>query len=136
MMKLVIEKDPDHAEALNYLGYTYADRNMNLDEALELIERALEIKPESGYIVDSLGWVYYQRGEYRKAIRELERAVTLTPDDPVINEHLGDGYLKLDQKTKALDSYKRALELDPQGDQLKKLEEKIETLEAEEKESI
>jgi Flp pilus assembly protein TadD len=135
-MKSVIRKNPDHAEALNYLGYTYADRNVNLDEALELIQRALELKPESGYIVDSLGWVYYQKGDYERAIKELERAVAMTPDDPVINEHLGDGYLKLNKKAKALEAYKRALQLDPKVDQSKKLKEKIKALETEQKGSI
>ncbi|CAD7783277.1 MAG: Tetratricopeptide repeat protein [Candidatus Methanoperedenaceae archaeon GB50] len=65
-MRQTISLDPNHAEALNYLGYTYAEMGENLEEAERLIKRALEIKPEDGYIIDSLGWVYYQRGEYKR----------------------------------------------------------------------
>src|SRR5207247_1682915 len=78
--------------ALNYLGYTYAEMGVRLDEAEKLIRRALEIEPDDGFYVDSLGWVYYQRGDYRRAVEHLERAVELAGDDPTVAEHLGDAY--------------------------------------------
>ncbi len=72
----------------------YAERGQNLDEAIQLIEKALEIEPENGYFIDSLGWAYYQQGRYPEALRELKRAVERAKDDPVIFEHLGDAYAK------------------------------------------
>jgi Flp pilus assembly protein TadD len=89
-MEKVIALDPKHATALNYLGYTFADRNMRLPEAEKLVQRALEIRPDDGYFLDSLAWVYYRRGDYRRAEEEIRRALRLIPDDPVILEHLGD----------------------------------------------
>ncbi len=109
MMRTVIRLDPKDANALNYLGYTYADLGKNLDEAERLVQEALKHKPEDGYIIDSLGWVYYKKGNYEKALEILEKAVSLVPDDPTILEHLGDAYIKLNDKKKALDIYKKSL---------------------------
>lgn len=109
-MKMVIQLTPDNAEALNYLGYTYADLGINLDEAETLIQTALQLKPNDGYITDSLGWVYYKRGNYTEALQLLQKAVKLIPDDPIILEHLGDVYQKLDRKEKAINYYKRSLD--------------------------
>jgi tetratricopeptide (TPR) repeat protein len=109
-MKTVIKLDPEDANALNYLGYTYADLGKNLDEAERLIKRALEYKPDDGYITDSLGWVYYKKGNYAKALETLKKAVDLVPDDPVILEHLGDAYLKAGDRDNARQAYERALE--------------------------
>jgi tetratricopeptide (TPR) repeat protein len=89
-MEKVIALDPKHATALNYLGYTFADRNMRLPEAEKLILRALEIRPDDGYFLDSLAWVHYRLGDYRRAEEELLRALKVIPDDPVLLEHLGD----------------------------------------------
>jgi Flp pilus assembly protein TadD len=111
MMRKVIALDPKHANALNYLGYTYADLGENLDEAERLILEAMKHKPEDGYITDSLGWVYYQKGDYEKALEQLKKAVELVPDDPVILEHLGDTYLKLNDREKALEYYRKSLDL-------------------------
>ncbi|MBF0411880.1 MAG: tetratricopeptide repeat protein [Desulfamplus sp.] len=108
-MKKVIELDSEHASALNYLGYTYADLGIKLDEAEDLIKRSLALKPDDGYITDSLGWVYYKKGEYDKAIESLERAVSLSSGDPVIAEHLGDAYREKKMYSKALEAYKNAL---------------------------
>jgi tetratricopeptide (TPR) repeat protein len=108
-MRTVIRLDPKDANALNYLGYTYADLGKNLDEAERLVQEALKHKPEDGYIIDSLGWVYYKKGNYEKALEILEKAVSLVPDDPTILEHLGDAYIKLNDKKKALDIYKKSL---------------------------
>lgn len=110
-MKAVIQLDQQHVNALNYLGYTYADMGIHLDEAEKLIVTALELKPDDGYITDSLGWVYYKKGLFDQALIYLEKAVQLVPDDPTILEHLGDVYLKLNQAQKALDLYQRSLSL-------------------------
>ena len=108
-MKNAIRIDPEDANALNYLGYTYADLGMNLDEAEGLITRALKYKPDDGYITDSLGWVYYKKGNYDKAVTTLEKAVSLLPDDPILLEHLGDAFIKTRNNDKALEFYKRSL---------------------------
>lgn len=122
----VIDIDPDHANALNYLGYTYADAGRRLDEAESLIKRALEIKPDDGYITDSLGWVYYKKGNYEEALNWLIKAATLVPDDPVILEHVGDVYQKLGQVENALEYYNRAI--DKKTDSVEDLEKKIRNL--------
>jgi tetratricopeptide (TPR) repeat protein len=108
-MRKVISLDPKHSNALNYLGYTYADLGQNLDEAEQLILEALKYKPDDGYITDSLGWVYYKKGEFEKALEYLQKAIGIVPDDPIMLEHLGDVYLKLDDKTNALKFYKKSL---------------------------
>ena len=125
-MRRVIELDPEHANALNYLGYTYADLGKNLDEAERLIRLALKYKPEDGYITDSLGWVYYKRGQYDLALTYLKKAVALVPDDPIMLEHLGDVYLKLNDVENALKYYKKALSIKDSDRQA--LEEKIRNL--------
>jgi tetratricopeptide (TPR) repeat protein len=108
-MKHVIELDPQHHNALNYLGYTYTELGENLDEAEMLITRAIKIKPDDGYITDSLGWVHFKKGDYATALRFLQKAVTLVPDDPIILEHLGDAYMKMNTPDKALKYYRRSL---------------------------
>jgi tetratricopeptide (TPR) repeat protein len=124
-MRRVLENNPDHAQALNYIGYTYAEKEIFLDEAEALVKRALELKPDDGYITDSLGWVYFKKGQLDKAIAELEKAHKLAPEDPVIAEHLGDAYLKNQQGDKAVQMYERSLQLDPKktevAEKLKKL---------------
>jgi Flp pilus assembly protein TadD len=127
-MKEVVVLDPKNADALNHLGYTYAERGIKLHKAEQLIKKALELKPDNGYITDSLGWVYYQKKEYPRAVEWLEKAHQLVPDDPIITEHLGDGYLKVNKKEDALQMYQRALELKPEEAQGKVLRKKIEEL--------
>ncbi|MCK5099219.1 MAG: tetratricopeptide repeat protein, partial [Desulfobacteraceae bacterium] len=133
IMKKVIEIEPDNAEALNYLGYTYAELGVKLDEADKLISKALKLKPNDGYITDSLGWVYYQKGSYAKASELLLKAAELTSYDPIITEHLGDSYTKENKLTKALAVYKKALEKITEknnGKQKSKLQKKIKELES------
>ncbi len=108
-----IRLDPKYAEALNYLGYTYAEKDMRLPEAMDLIKRALAVKPDDGAYVDSLGWAHFKLGQWDDAVRELERAIALLPDDAVIHEHLGEAYLKKSRRDEARESWLRALELDP-----------------------
>lgn len=130
-MKTVIRLDPQNANALNYLGYTYADLGQNLDEAERLIKEALRHKPDDGYIIDSLGWVYFKKGLYEKALEFLEKAARLVPDDPIILEHLGDAFQKTNDRENALKYYKRALQ--EKTDNQTDLEKKILELKPEEK---
>lgn len=121
-MKTVIRLDPKNANALNYLGYSYADRGINLDEAEQLITKALLYKPDDGYITDSLGWLYYKKKLFDKAVSFLEKAIELVPEDPLILEHMGDAYLKVNKPDKAIKSYKKAIKFkhkDPRSLQLK-----------------
>jgi tetratricopeptide (TPR) repeat protein len=97
----------------------YAERGQNLDEAVQLISKALEIEPENGYFIDSLGWAYYQQGRYPDALRELKRAVERAKDDPVIFDHLGDAYAKNGLTEDALAAWERSLQLDPEGQGIK-----------------
>ena len=111
----VIVLDPKHAEAYNYVGYMFAEKGVRLDEAQRLIQKALELEPENGYYIDSLGWAYYQQGRYYDAVRELRRAVELTrgKEDAVIYDHLGEAYLKAGDEPAALSAWEKSLELDP-----------------------
>jgi len=127
-IKELLRLSPNHADALNYLGYSYSERGIQLEEALKLIQKAMELKPNMGYITDSLGWVYYKLGNYEKAMTELEKANQLTPDDSTISEHLADSYFKLSQIEKAMELYERALKLDPKPDQKERLQKKIKEL--------
>ncbi|MEK7773610.1 MAG: tetratricopeptide repeat protein, partial [Deltaproteobacteria bacterium] len=124
-MYKVLDIDAGHANALNYIGYTYAERGIKLDEAERLVKKALEIKPDSGHIMDSLGWVYYKRGEFGKAVVELEKATRLLPEDPIVMEHLGDAYLKNNSGHKALASYESAIKADPSNVKIKDKLEKL-----------
>jgi Flp pilus assembly protein TadD len=106
---LVLE--PENPEALNFLGYTLADQGLQLERALDLIQRALEKEPESGFIVDSLAWVYFRLGEMDKAWQEIQRAVTLVDDDPFLWEHYGDIAAANDLPAEARKGYRKALDL-------------------------
>ena len=125
-MRKILEIDPDSADTLNYIGYSYAEQGIRLEEALRLIQKALMLEPDNGYIMDSLGWVYYQQGLYHKAIRHLEKAVEFTPHDPTIRDHLGDAYSKIERYERSLKYYEKALSLDHPDE--KKLREKVEEM--------
>ena len=127
-MLSIIEKNPDHAEALNFVGYSWADTDRNLEKAREYIIKATRLKPDNGYIQDSLGWVYYKLGNYERAKKELLRAIRLVQDDPYIQEHLGDVYLALGNHQKALVHYRSAFELYDKEKRKTQVREKIETL--------
>lgn len=105
---------PDHPLVLNYLGYSWLDKGMNQERADEMIRKAVAQLPNDGYIVDSLGWTLYKRGEYTEAVKQLERAVQLLPLDPTINEHLGDAYWKVGRQDEALFQWQRAIDLGPE----------------------
>jgi len=108
-MEKVIALNPKHATALNYLGYTYADRNMRLDEAEKLILRALEVRPDDAFFIDSLAWVYYRKGDFAKAEATQRRALSINPDDPVMLEHMGDILSALGKKDEAAAQYEKAI---------------------------
>jgi tetratricopeptide (TPR) repeat protein len=133
VMQKIIEIKPDHAAALNFVGYSWADTEVNLDQALDYIQRAIELKPENGYIHDSLGWVYYRLGKLDQAIKALQTAVKLSPDDAAIHDHLGDVYLESGRIREALQTYRKALKLSRDDEQEKKrILEKIRILEKQE----
>lgn len=111
MMEKVLAIDPDDAHALNYVGYTWAEEGTNLEKALDYVKRAVELRPEDGFIRDSLGWAHYKLGNIKEAVNELEAAVDLQPEDPTINEHLGDAYYRNGELKKALAAYEKALSL-------------------------
>ena len=95
------ELNPAQPQVLNYLGYSWVDQGVNLDQGLEMIKKAVELRPKDGYIIDSLGWAFYRLGRYDEAVKELERAIELRPEDPVINDHLGDAYWKVGRQLEA-----------------------------------
>jgi tetratricopeptide (TPR) repeat protein len=126
-IKKVLELDPNNPDAQNFLGYTYAESGINLDEAERLIREALQAKPHSAHIIDSLGWVFYKKGQYDKAVTELERAHRLMPHDATVAEHLGDAYNQAKRYRDALRIYRRALTLENADQQA--LRQKIYNLE-------
>ncbi|MEN8190278.1 MAG: tetratricopeptide repeat protein [Thermodesulfobacteriota bacterium] len=128
-MKKVLVLNPDNAEALNYIGYTWADANRNLDQALSYIRKAVAKKPENGYIRDSLGWVYYRLGEDHKAEKELKKALQLEPTDPHIFDHLGDVLLRLGNTDTAIDHFRKAVELFEDAEKKQAVQEKLRQLE-------
>src|SRR5436309_12650696 len=128
-MRRAVELNPKNAPALNYLGYTYAEMGVQLDEAERLIRRALAIEPDDGFYVDSLGWVYYQRGDYPRAVEQLEHAVELAGEDPTVAEHLGDAYDRGGHPHDALRLYRDALARAKDTPQIDRLKDKIRSLE-------
>ena len=126
LLRKSIALDPANAaEAYNYLGYMWVDHNMHLEEAEGMIKRALQIEPNNGSYLDSLGWLEFRQGKFDQALADLLRAAkNLEHDDSVVFEHIGDTYLKLNRVPQALEAWQKALALDPQN---KKLAEKIES---------
>ncbi|WP_239451722.1 tetratricopeptide repeat protein [Elioraea rosea] len=116
---------PDQPYVLNYLGYSWVEQGRELDRARRMIERAVELRPHDGHIVDSLGWVLYRLGDYRAAVRWLERAVELEPRDSVINDHLGDAYWAVGRHAEARFQWRRALHLGPEPGAIAKIEAKL-----------
>ena len=121
-----LELNPEQPQVLNYLGYSWVDMNINLDEGLDMIRRAVSIKPDDGYIVDSLGWAYYRLDRFSDAVAELERAAELKAGDPTINDHLGDAYWRVGRKLEATFQWNRALGLKPEEAEIPKIKLKIE----------
>jgi tetratricopeptide (TPR) repeat protein len=125
--KKALELSPDQPYVLNYLAYTWVERRENLDQALKMLNNAVEQRPEEGFIVDSLGWAYFQLGDFEKAVTYLERAVELQPTDPVLNDHLGDAYWRVGRKNEARFQWHRSLSFKPEEDQIGLIQEKLKT---------
>jgi len=123
--KHALELFPDQPLVLNYLGYSWVDKGVNLEEALPMLQRAVELRPTDGYIVDSLGWADYKLGHYDAAVKELERAIDLKPSDPLINEHLGDAYWRVGRKLEAHFQWNHARDLGPEKEDLPRILGKI-----------
>ena len=120
-----LELFPDQPQVLNYLGYSWVDMNIKLDEGLDLIRKAVDLRPEDGYIVDSLGWAYYRLGRFDEAVDELERAVRLRPEDPTINDHLGDAYWRAGRRREAVFKWSTALDLKPDEEFIPDIQRKM-----------
>jgi tetratricopeptide (TPR) repeat protein len=123
--KKALSLSPEESLVLNYLGYSWVDQGQNLKQAMDYIRKAVKLKPDDGYYVDSLGWAYYRLGNLSAAVEHLERAVELKPDDPIINDHLGDVYWKVGRTLEAKYQWQQALTLKPEPDQIVTLKEKI-----------
>jgi len=121
----VLEIEPENADALNYLGYTWVDRGENLKRAFDMIRKAVALEPDSGAIIDSLGWAHYKLGEYEEAKVQLEKAVQLSPSSATIIDHLGDVYWKLGRYREAGYQWERALIYDPTDEERETIERKL-----------
>jgi Flp pilus assembly protein TadD len=117
--RTALQLEPDHPSVLNYLGYSLVDQGLKLDEAMKMVEKAVELRPNDGYIVDSLGWAHYKLGNYEEAVTHLERAISLScgdhqcSSDPVINDHLGDAYWRVGREIEARFQWSHARDSDP-----------------------
>jgi tetratricopeptide (TPR) repeat protein len=125
-MRKALDMQPEQPHVLNYLGYSWIDQGINLDEGMKMIKRAVDQRPDDGYIVDSLGWAYYRIGNYEDAVKNLERAIDLKPEDPTINDHLGDAYWRVGRTLEAKFQWAHARDLKPEPEDLPKIEAKIE----------
>ncbi|MGA9006806.1 MAG: tetratricopeptide repeat protein [Xanthobacteraceae bacterium] len=124
-MKKALDLFPEQPLVLNYLGYSWVDQGVHLDQGMDMIRRAVEQRPDDGYIVDSLGWAYFRTGNYDEAVKNLERAVELKPEDPTINDHLGDAYWRVGRMLEAHFQWSHAKDLKPEPDDLPKIEAKL-----------
>jgi tetratricopeptide (TPR) repeat protein len=124
-LKMALALFPDQPHVLNYLGYSWIDQGVNLDEGMRMIKRAVEQRADDGYIVDSLGWAYYRLGNMEEAVKQLERAIELKPEDPTINDHLGDAYWRVGRELEARFQWSHARDLKPEPEDLAKIEAKL-----------
>jgi tetratricopeptide (TPR) repeat protein len=120
-----LDLQKDQPLVLNYLGYSWVEKRQHLDQALKMIERAVELRPNDGYIVDSLGWAHFQLGDYPQATQYLEHAIELLPEDPTINDHLGDAYWRAGRLAEARYQWHRALQFQPEADEIKTIDAKL-----------
>jgi tetratricopeptide (TPR) repeat protein len=121
-----LELSPDQPQVLNYLGYSFVEMKQNLDEALDMIQRAVAARPDDGYITDSLGWVFYRLGRYDEATTVMERAAELTPVDPIVTDHLGDVYWAVGRRREAEFQWHRALSFEPEEVDAARIRRKLE----------
>lgn len=120
-----LELSPDQPLVLNYLGYSLVEKQIKIDEARDMIERAVAARPNDGYITDSLGWVLYRLGKFEEAVPHMERAAELLPTDPIINDHLGDVFWKVGREREAVFQWRRALSFDPEPEEAEKIRLKL-----------
>lgn len=125
LFRKCLQLDPEDHTACNYLGFMWADKGVNLEEALGLIQKAVKLAPDSGAYIDSLGWVLFKLGRNEEALVQLRRAVELVKDDPVVLDHLADVLLKLGKTDEAITVLRRASELEPNN---KGISEKLQKL--------
>ncbi len=126
-INIALKLSPDQPELLNYLGYSWVDRNQHIAEALVMLEKARQLRPYDGYIVDSVGWAYYRLGRYDDAARTLEAAVLLVPGDPTVNNHLGDALWKAGRRIDARFQWNHALTFSAEGSEKIEIEQKLKT---------
>ncbi len=124
-LKEALKLFPDQPHVLNYLGYSWIDQGLNFDEGMAMIKRAVQQRPDDGYIVDSLGWAYYKLGNYEEAVKQLQRAVELKPEDPTINDHLGDAYWRVGRQLEARFQWTHARDMKPEPKDLIEIEAKL-----------
>jgi tetratricopeptide (TPR) repeat protein len=124
-MRKALDLQPEQPHVLNYLGYSWIDQGINLDEGMKMIKRAVDQRPDDGYIVDSLGWAYFRIGNFEDAVKNLERAIDLKPEDPTINDHLGDAYWRIGRTLEAKFQWAHARDLKPEPEEVPKIEAKI-----------
>ena len=124
--KKALELNPDQPLVLNYLGYSWVDQGLNLEEAFKMLRKAVELRPNDGYIVDSLGWAHYKLGQYVEATETLEKAIDLKPADPILNNHLGDAYWRVNRRTEAHFQWNHARDMGPDPEDLPAILKKIE----------
>jgi tetratricopeptide (TPR) repeat protein len=124
-LKQALDLFPEQPHVLNYLGYSWVDQGVHLDEGMDMIKRAVQQRPDDGYIVDSLGWAYFRTGNYPEAVKQLERAIELKPEDPTINDHLGDAYWRIGRTLEAKFQWAHARDLKPDPEDLPKIEAKL-----------
>jgi tetratricopeptide (TPR) repeat protein len=123
--RAALKINPDRADVLNYLGYSWVDKGLHLDEAVTMLEKARALRPLDGFIADSVGWAYYKLGRFPEAARTLEEAVQLAPAAPDINDHLGDAYWRVGRKIDARFQWQHALQLDPESKEKAAIERKL-----------
>jgi tetratricopeptide (TPR) repeat protein len=124
-LKKALDLFPEQPQVLNYLGYSWIDQGVHLDEGMDMIKRAVQQRPDDGYIVDSLGWAYFRTGNYDEAVKQLEKAIELKPEDSTINDHLGDAYWRIGRTLEAKFQWAHARDLKPDPEDLPKIEAKI-----------
>jgi tetratricopeptide (TPR) repeat protein len=124
-LQMALKLNPDQPLVLNYLGYSWIDQSRNLKQGMGLIEKAVALKPDDGYIIDSLGWAHYRLGNFKDAVRYLERAVELRPEDPVLNDHLGDALWKVGRQREANFQWDQALTLNPEPEDAERIRKKL-----------
>jgi Tfp pilus assembly protein PilF len=128
-MKKVIQIEPDHAQALNFLAYTWAEKGEQLDLAEDYARKASMKEKEDAFIMDTLGWVLFKRGDYKEAINVLEKAHDMQPQVSIIMEHLGDVYTKLNKNSKARSLFIKAVETEADVERKKEISGKISLVE-------